>query len=73
MGAEGYFHLFLRVGLGAICRTMGPVRSVCLAGFFPHRVPHSLEEEGIGSECGCAEELQVEPSSPQGAAGDRSC
>lgn len=31
----------------------------CLAGSFPHRVPHSLEGEGARSEPGCAEGLQV--------------
>lgn len=52
---------------------MGPVRSVCLAGSFPHRVPCSLEGEGVRSERGCAEGLQVEPSSPQDAGGDGGC
>lgn len=52
---------------------LGPVSSVCLAGSFPHRVPHSLEGEGGRSECGCAAGLQVEPSSPQGAGGERGC
>lgn len=74
MEAEVFFiSSFLRVGLGAIWWMQND--GTCQISVFGRFLSSqgSVFPGRRGSERGCAEGLQVEPSSPQDAGGDRGC